>query len=255
MVATKLASILESVVQEWVALLSAARSGPEGTDLLRLAGIATVRPVTVGIAMGLLVTVGIAMGLPVTAGTVMDLLASAGIVVMELLALEGTATGLRVSAGTATGLRVSAGIVTDLLALAETVMDLTAAIGRVRATEVSKNKRVKDHLTTLSPFTLTNFLFKNAAEPPRERQKLSLKPRSVPLDESPAAQPSAPAPVAAEAEPSPSTASSGGGAKAAIFGLAKPVDTAAREREIEERLKERQKEREAPRGREISRPE
>lgn len=53
---------------------------------------------------------------------------------------------------------------------------------------------------------------------PKERQKLVLKPRTVPLEES-----------------------AGQVGSAAIFGGAKPVDTAAREREIEERLaKERE---------------
>ncbi|PSN46106.1 Eukaryotic translation initiation factor 4B [Blattella germanica] len=50
---------------------------------------------------------------------------------------------------------------------------------------------------------------------PKQRQKLALKPRSTPEE------PAAPAPVAAQAS---------------IFGGAKPVDTAAREKEIEERL-------------------
>lgn len=60
---------------------------------------------------------------------------------------------------------------------------------------------------------------------PRERKKLQLKPRSVPT-EAPAKEAAAAAPAA----PAPAKAS------AAIFGGARPVDTAAREREIEERL-------------------
>lgn len=86
----------------------------------------------------------------------------------------------------------------------------------------------------------------SAAEAPKERPKLSLKPRSVPLEEGAsndgAEEPNAPAPAPASS--------------ANIFGLAKPVDTAARERAIEERLKERERERAEPsRGREMSRPE
>ena len=48
-----------------------------------------------------------------------------------------------------------------------------------------------------------------------------------------------------------------GAGSASIFGVAKPVDTAARERAIEERLKEKERERdrEPPRGREITRAE
>jgi hypothetical protein len=87
-------------------------------------------------------------------------------------------------------------------------------------------------------------------------RKLSLKPRTVPIEEGsapvaeiPAAAPAAlvERPVAAAAPPS----------SASIFGAAKPVDTAARERAIEERLKEKQmKEREPPlRGRETDRQE
>lgn len=83
---------------------------------------------------------------------------------------------------------------------------------------------------------------------------MSLKPRSVPLEEggptptAPVAE--VPTPVATE-KPAPAPVSS-----AAIFGGAKPVDTAARERAIEERLKEKQmKEREPIRGRETDRQE
>nr|CAH0111118.1 unnamed protein product [Daphnia galeata] len=94
----------------------------------------------------------------------------------------------------------------------------------------------------------------SAGEPTKERPKLSLKPRTVPIEEGsapvaevPAAAPAAPVerPVAAAAPPS----------SASIFGAAKPVDTAARERAIEERLKEKQmKERDPPlRGRETDR--
>ncbi|XP_026873715.1 eukaryotic translation initiation factor 4Ba isoform X4 [Electrophorus electricus] len=58
---------------------------------------------------------------------------------------------------------------------------------------------------------------------PPQRPKLNLKPRSVPKDE--------------EAGSSPTTPSS---RSASIFGGAKPVDTAAKEREVEERLKREQ---------------
>lgn len=60
----------------------------------------------------------------------------------------------------------------------------------------------------------------------RSRQKLNLQPRTKPLEEVAAPQP--PAGV----DNPPVT----GSTSASIFGGAKPVDTAAREREIEERL-------------------
>jgi len=87
-------------------------------------------------------------------------------------------------------------------------------------------------------------------EPPKERPKLSLKPRSVPVEEG------AP-PVAAAAAAEAAPAAPSGAGSASIFGGAKPVDTAARERAIEERLKEKERERdrEPPRGREITRAE
>ncbi|EEC04831.1 RNA-binding protein musashi, putative [Ixodes scapularis] len=69
---------------------------------------------------------------------------------------------------------------------------------------------------------------------PRERKKLQLKPRSVPV-EAPAKEAAA---AAAPAAPAPAKAS------AAIFGGARPVDTAAREREIEERLAKQREEEE-----------
>ncbi|XP_049842869.1 eukaryotic translation initiation factor 4B-like isoform X2 [Schistocerca gregaria] len=60
---------------------------------------------------------------------------------------------------------------------------------------------------------------------PSQRPRLNLQPRTKPLEE-------VAAPIAKPPEPAPAT-----GAKAAsVFGGAKPVDTAAREREIEERL-------------------
>ncbi|XP_051518258.1 eukaryotic translation initiation factor 4Ba isoform X3 [Myxocyprinus asiaticus] len=58
---------------------------------------------------------------------------------------------------------------------------------------------------------------------PLQRPKLNLKPRSVPKEEEQSSAPSAPS-----------------GRAASIFGGAKPVDTAAKEREVEERLKKEQ---------------
>lgn len=70
----------------------------------------------------------------------------------------------------------------------------------------------------------------NAFDPPHlsdpgplQRPKLNLKPRSVPKEEDQGGAPSAPT-----------------GRAASIFGGAKPVDTAAKEREVEERLKKEQ---------------
>ena len=73
---------------------------------------------------------------------------------------------------------------------------------------------------------------------------------SAPVTEIPAA-------TAAAAHIKRSVATTAPPSSASIFGAAKPVDTAARERAIEERLKEKQmKEREPPlRGRETDRQE
>lgn len=67
---------------------------------------------------------------------------------------------------------------------------------------------------------------------PRERKKLQLKPRSVPVE---AAKEAAAVPKAPEPAPK---------ASSAIFGGARPVDTAAREREIEARLARQREEEE-----------
>lgn len=67
------------------------------------------------------------------------------------------------------------------------------------------------------------FLFFSAA--PTQRPKLNLKPRSVPKEEEQSGG------VSPQAVPSRSSS---------IFGAAKPVDTAAKEREVEERLKKEQ---------------
>lgn len=78
---------------------------------------------------------------------------------------------------------------------------------------------------------------------PRERPKLNLLPRTVPRE---AEQPTKPADGA---EPAASTAAEDRPKpvpKEKVFGAAKPVDTAAKEREIEERL--RKQEEEARRG-------
>lgn len=77
-----------------------------------------------------------------------------------------------------------------------------------------------------------------AGEEPKTRQKLNLQPRTKPVEEM-----SAPAAETAElnpAAPTPTAPSS-----ASIFGKAKPVDTAAREREIEERLAKKRDDRPA----------
>lgn len=65
-----------------------------------------------------------------------------------------------------------------------------------------------------------------------QRPKLVLKPRSTPTAEGEAGKTTPPAPS--------SGGGGGGGGRASIFGNAKPVDTAAREREVEERLKKEQ---------------
>lgn len=80
----------------------------------------------------------------------------------------------------------------------------------------------------------------NADSAPRERKKLQLKPRSVPVDEK---KPE----VAAAAPQAPQQ--SAPKASAAIFGGARPVDTAAREREIEARLARQREEEERKLGR------
>ena len=74
------------------------------------------------------------------------------------------------------------------------------------------------------------FMTDSGRDAPKERPKLNLQPRSKPAEE-PAKTESASASAAPK--------------KSSIFGAAKPVDTAAREREIEERLqKQRADERE-----------
>lgn len=88
-------------------------------------------------------------------------------------------------------------------------------------------------------FFIINYLvlvvFKIIAEP-RTRTKLALQPRKEPIERK---EGEAPAPVTTDAEdadaksvaPRPTAPSA-----ASIFGAAKPVDTAAREREIEEKI-------------------
>ncbi|XP_073726424.1 eukaryotic translation initiation factor 4Bb isoform X1 [Misgurnus anguillicaudatus] len=63
---------------------------------------------------------------------------------------------------------------------------------------------------------------------PLQRPKLNLKPRSVPKEEE------------QSGSPSPQSSTVNSSRAASIFGAAKPVDTAAREREMEERLKKEQ---------------
>lgn len=70
-----------------------------------------------------------------------------------------------------------------------------------------------------------------------ERRKLALAPRSVPAT-----------PTAGSAEPSENGSTSN-----SIFGSAKPIDTAAREREAEERLQARNEERKKAREDEVKR--
>ncbi|XP_027857978.1 eukaryotic translation initiation factor 4Ba isoform X4 [Xiphophorus couchianus] len=62
---------------------------------------------------------------------------------------------------------------------------------------------------------------------PQQRPKLNLKPRSVPKEEE----------GNSSGGTSPAAPPSSGGRSSSIFGGAKPVDTAAKEREVEERLK------------------
>lgn len=74
---------------------------------------------------------------------------------------------------------------------------------------------------------------------PRERKKLQLKPRSVPVDASKNEAPPTTSSSSASQAPQPAPKAS-----AAIFGGARPVDTAAREREIEARLARQREEEE-----------
>lgn len=66
---------------------------------------------------------------------------------------------------------------------------------------------------------------------PRTRTKLNLAPRTKPVEnQTPAQEPNSPPPAVV----------SSGAPAASIFGSAKPVDTSARERQIEERLAKQQ---------------
>lgn len=76
-------------------------------------------------------------------------------------------------------------------------------------------------------FYIFSYIFSVLTAEPRTRPKLVLAPRTKPL-ESPV--PETAEPVSA-AKPAPVTVPA-----ASIFGSAKPVDTSARERQIEERL-------------------
>uniref|UniRef100_A0A672J0N4 Eukaryotic translation initiation factor 4B n=1 Tax=Salarias fasciatus TaxID=181472 RepID=A0A672J0N4_SALFA len=64
---------------------------------------------------------------------------------------------------------------------------------------------------------------------PQQRPKLNLKPRSVPKEDD--------SPSSGGGGTSPAAAPASGARSSSIFGAAKPVDTATREREVEERLK------------------
>ncbi|XP_061642152.1 eukaryotic translation initiation factor 4B-like isoform X2 [Phyllopteryx taeniolatus] len=67
---------------------------------------------------------------------------------------------------------------------------------------------------------------------PQQRPKLNLKPRSVPKDEEGSG--------AGGGGSSPAAAPTSSSRASSIFGAAKPVDTAAKEREVEERLKKQE---------------
>lgn len=69
------------------------------------------------------------------------------------------------------------------------------------------------------------FVFPTPAS--QQRPKLNLKPRSVPKEEE----------VTGSGGTSPAAVSTSSSRASSIFGGAKPVDTAAKEREVEERLK------------------
>lgn len=83
---------------------------------------------------------------------------------------------------------------------------------------------------------------RNDSGPPRERKKLQLKPRSVPAGEEQKQPEAAAAPP--QQQQAPSQQSAPKPSAAAIFGGARPVDTAAREREIEARLARQREEEE-----------
>lgn len=79
-------------------------------------------------------------------------------------------------------------------------------------------------------FSALSLSFSVLPPAPQQRPKLNLKPRSVPKEEE-ANSGGGGGGTSPAAAPSPSTRAS------SIFGAAKPVDTAAKEREVEERLK------------------
>ena len=88
---------------------------------------------------------------------------------------------------------------------------------------------------------LLTFLFNYLAEP-RQRPKLNLQPRTKPVEPLVVAEDSAAKDSTTESKPTANTESTQRAPAATsvpaanIFGAAKPVDTTAREREIEERL-------------------
>jgi len=89
------------------------------------------------------------------------------------------------------------------------------------------------------------FFFFCLLQPTKERPKLSLKSRTVLIEEGSA--PVAEIPAATAAPIKRSVATTALPSSVSIFGAAKPVDTAAREHTIEERIKEKQmKEKEQP---------
>lgn len=70
---------------------------------------------------------------------------------------------------------------------------------------------------------------------PQQRPKLNLKPRSVPKEEEGSSSGGG-----GGGSNSTAAAPSSGSRASSIFGAAKPVDTAAKEREVEERLKKQE---------------
>lgn len=81
---------------------------------------------------------------------------------------------------------------------------------------------------------------------PRTRPKLNLAPRTKPIENPPPA-PAAQEPTSSSPPPPAAAAPSSGVPAASIFGNARPVDTSARERQIEERLAKQSEKAPAPR--------
>lgn len=87
------------------------------------------------------------------------------------------------------------------------------------------------HFSFKDTSLMSGMLFLNESDfvlGPLQRPKLNLKPRSIPKEEEQSGTLSPPSDTANSSRTS------------SIFGAAKPVDTAAKEREVEERLKKEQ---------------